>query len=139
MGTNVMIQKIINFISQEMCRLLKMNHISKKKNHLDTQGQPIILFPNSFIFPEETYQEQVAHDEAEPLHEPGASSSGGENESNEEHAQEAITVRRSIRETQPPIRLRDYVSHQVMYPIQDFLSYNNISTEYQAYLSQITK
>jgi hypothetical protein len=72
------------YISRDVSFVENEPYFKKGENHLDTQGQPIILFPNSCISPEETYQEQVAHDEAEPFHESGASSSGGENESNEE-------------------------------------------------------
>jgi Reverse transcriptase (RNA-dependent DNA polymerase) len=46
--------------------------------------------------------------------------------------------RKSTRQIRPPIKLRDYVSQQVMYPIQDFISYNRVSPEYRAYLSNIT-
>jgi hypothetical protein len=60
-----------------------------------------------------------------------------ENESSKEATQED-NLRRSTRQTQPSIRLRDYVSHQVMYHIQDYISYNNISHQCRVFLSQIT-
>ena len=47
-------------------------------------------------------------------------------------------MRRSTRQTRPPVKLRDYVSQQVMYPIQDFISYNTVSPTYRAYLGNIT-
>ena len=75
------------------------------------------MSPNNFIFPEEINQEQV---EGDHTGETSAIPSGGENEeteSSEETTQEENGLRRSIRQTQPPIKLRDYVSHQVMYPI----------------------
>jgi hypothetical protein len=33
--------------------------------------------------------------------------------------------------------LRDYVSHQVTYPIQKFICYEKVSPEYRVYLSNI--
>ncbi|XP_078160139.1 uncharacterized protein LOC144555617 [Carex rostrata] len=79
--------------------------------------------------------------EEEEQGETSTTSSGGEseqNESSEESTQEEVALRRSIRQTRRPAKLRDYVSHQVMYPIQDFLSYKNISPAYRAYLGNIT-
>jgi hypothetical protein len=50
-----------------------------------------------------------------------------------------ITLRRSTRQIQPPIRLRDYVTHEMMYLIQEFISYDGISNQYKAYLTNISK
>jgi Reverse transcriptase (RNA-dependent DNA polymerase) len=92
------------------------------------------------MFPEETNQEHVEHLEEEKVSETRGIPSGGEteeSETSEESTQEEIALRRSTRQTRPPVRLQDYVSHQVMYPIQDFLSYEKVTPEYQAYLSNI--
>jgi len=128
-----------------------MNHITKQVN---AQGQPVILSSNNFMFLEETNQEQVEHTYEEQVGETSAIPSGGEeerNESSEEPTQEEITLRseeptqeennlrrKSTRQTRPSVKLRDYVVQQVMYPIQDFISYNRVSAEYRAYLSNIT-
>ena len=111
-----------------------------------------MLSPNNFVFPEETNQEQVVNEGQ--IGESSAIPSGGENEeqiqesneetvhsSNEEPTQathEGIALRRSPRQTQLPIKFKDYVSHQVMYPIKDFISYKKVSPEYRAYLGKIT-
>jgi Reverse transcriptase (RNA-dependent DNA polymerase) len=107
-----------------------------------------VLQPHNFIFPEETNQEQV---EEGHTHASRAIPSGGDDEESQEGAQEEIApdtdegaiheepvLRRSIRQIRQPIRLRDYVSHQVMYPIQDYISYKKVSPTYRAYLGNIT-
>jgi hypothetical protein len=83
-------------------------------------------------------------------HASSAIPSGGDGEESQEGAQEEIApdtdegaiheepvLRRSVRQTRQPIRLRDYVSHQVMYPIQDYISYKKVSPTYHAYLGNI--
>jgi Reverse transcriptase (RNA-dependent DNA polymerase) len=120
----------------------------------NAQGQPTTLSPNNFMFPDETNQEQVEYADEEQVGETNVISSGGEeerNESSEEQPQEEITLRneeptqdentlrrKSTRQTRPLVKLRDYVSHQVMYPIQNFISYSKVSPKYRAYLSNIT-
>ncbi|XP_075096561.1 uncharacterized protein LOC142174629 [Nicotiana tabacum] len=53
--------------------------------------------------------------------------------------QQNNTTRRSGREKHPPIWMKDFVSlnvhHDVNYPISNYLSYENISPKYQAYIS----
>jgi hypothetical protein len=88
------------------------------------QNEHSLLFPNVFIFSQEKIQvhdgqmEEEHVGETSAIREEAETFSGGEieNDSSEEATQEA-TLRRSSRQIQPPIRLRDYVSHQVMYPI----------------------
>jgi Reverse transcriptase (RNA-dependent DNA polymerase) len=107
----------------------------------NAQGQPVILSPNNFMFPEETNQEQVEHRDEAQVGETSTIPSGGEeerNEPSEEPTQEESLRRKSARQIRPPVKLRDYVSQQVMYPIQDFISYNRVSSAYPAYLSNIT-
>jgi hypothetical protein len=113
------------------------------KSNIPETNQPTMSPPNTFMFPEITSQEQVENTEEEQVGEP--ISSGGEygrgsNDSNEEASQptQEETRRRSTRQTRTPARLRDYVSHQVTYPIQKFICYEKISPEYRVYLSNIT-
>jgi hypothetical protein len=113
------------------------------KPNIPETNQPTMSPPNIFMFPEMTSQEQVENIEEEQDGEP--ISSGGEygrdsNDSNEEPSQptQEETRRRSTRQTQTPARLRDYVSHQVTYPIQKFICYEKVSSEYRVYLSNIT-
>jgi hypothetical protein len=90
------------------------------------------MLPSSLIFP----QEQGESIEESHSKNVGVISSEGENESsssNEDLSQgstheEEIILRRSNRQTRPPIKLWDYVSHKVMYPIQEFISYNKVSS-----------
>jgi hypothetical protein len=97
--------------------------------------------PNIFMLPEMTSQGQVENIEEEQVGEP--ISSGGEygrDDSNEEPSQptQEEPRRRSTRQTRTPAGLRDYVSHQVTYPIQKFICYEKVSPEYRVYLSNIT-
>jgi hypothetical protein len=48
-------------------------------------------------------------------------------------------VRRSTRISQQPTRLRDFVTYKIMHPIEIFLSYENVTKEYKAYLTSIGK
>jgi putative protein kinase ArgK-like GTPase of G3E family len=116
------------------------------KSPSNIQNQYSLLFPNVFIFPQEKRQVQEGQMEGEHVNEisatqeEGITSSRGEIEENEssEEATQEDNLRRSTQQTQPSIRLWDYVSHQVMYHIQDSISYNNISHQYRVFLSQIT-
>jgi hypothetical protein len=109
----------------------------------DSASQPFVLQPHNFTFSEDICQDQV-----EDVHTlvPSAIPSGGANEesqekitldTNEGTSQEEPTIRRSTRQTRQPIQLRDYVSHQVMYPIQNYISYKKVTPEYRAYLGNI--
>jgi uncharacterized membrane protein len=46
-------------------------------------------------------------------------------------------LRRSNRVPQTPIRLQDYVTYKVRYPIENFISYENITPEYKVFLASI--
>jgi Reverse transcriptase (RNA-dependent DNA polymerase) len=59
-----------------------------------------------------------------------------ENEEDEEIIEEA-PLRRSTRVSQPPTKMRDYITYKVRYPIENFISYENITKEYKAYLASI--
>jgi hypothetical protein len=50
-----------------------------------------------------------------------------------------VPLRRSSRQPQPSTRLRDYVTYSVNYPIQDYISYNNISNEHYVFLTALSK
>jgi hypothetical protein len=61
-----------------------------------------------------------------------------DNDNNNGH-EEGIGLRRSSRPTQPSTRLRNFVTNKITYPIQNFISYDNISTNYQVFLSSLSK
>jgi hypothetical protein len=48
-------------------------------------------------------------------------------------------VRRSSRQTQPSSRLKDFVMYSVQYPIQDYISYNNITNDHYVFLNSISQ
>ena len=52
---------------------------------------------------------------------------------------EIAPLRRSSRPTQPSTRLRDFVTYEVQYPIQNFISYKNISSSHNSFLTSISK
>jgi hypothetical protein len=74
---------------------------------------------------------------------------GNENEEEEEIPQvqeekieegiEEILLRRSNRIPQASTRLRDFITYKIQYPIQDFISYENITPKYNAFLTSIEK
>jgi hypothetical protein len=57
-------------------------------------------------------------------------------ESNEE-IDEGVPLRKSNRVPQTPIRLQDYVTYKVRYPIENFISYDNVTPEYKVFLASI--
>lgn len=62
-----------------------------------------------------------------------------QNEEEEEGNQEIIPLRWSTRIPQTSTRLRDFITYKVHYPIQNFLSYENITPQYKTYLTSISK
>jgi hypothetical protein len=57
-----------------------------------------------------------------------------ENEDVEKTQEKEVSIRRSSRQTQPSTRLKDFISYSVQYPIQDYISYENISNEHYIFL-----
>jgi hypothetical protein len=47
-------------------------------------------------------------------------------------------LRRSTRQTRASIRLKDFTTYTVQYPIQDYVSYKNISKEHYAFVNVIS-
>jgi hypothetical protein len=62
-----------------------------------------------------------------------------EEEEENEVEPETMPPRRSTRAPQPSTRLRDFVTYEVQYHIQNFISYEKITPEYKAFLSSISK
>jgi Reverse transcriptase (RNA-dependent DNA polymerase)/gag-polypeptide of LTR copia-type/Integrase core domain/GAG-pre-integrase domain len=50
-----------------------------------------------------------------------------------------IPSSRPTRVSRPPTRLQDFVTYQVTYPIQNYISYNNIAPKYKAFLGSINE
>jgi Reverse transcriptase (RNA-dependent DNA polymerase) len=61
------------------------------------------------------------------------------NQVQSEEGEHQTEVRRSTRTLQPSIKLRDYVTYSVKYPIKNFISYENILSQHRAYLTLISK
>ena len=95
--------------------------------------------PNEFTFPF-FYSEEgniVVENENEIINEneeEETSQSEGE-----DGTTEIIPLRRSNRTPQPTTRLRDFVTYEVKYPIQNYLSYENVTPQYRTYLTSISK
>jgi hypothetical protein len=47
-------------------------------------------------------------------------------------------LRRSTRSTQPSSRLRDYVTYKVIYPIQDYVTYEHVCAKHKAFLISVS-
>jgi Reverse transcriptase (RNA-dependent DNA polymerase) len=48
-------------------------------------------------------------------------------------------VRRSSRQTQPSSRLKDFVTYSVQYPIEDYISYDNITNDHYVFLNSLSQ
>jgi hypothetical protein len=55
-------------------------------------------------------------------------------ESSEQQTQQQIQPRRPSRTIHPPSRLRDFVTNQVTYPIQNFFTLDNVKPHFKAFL-----
>jgi hypothetical protein len=50
-----------------------------------------------------------------------------------------VSLRRSSRQSQPSIILKDYITYSVQYPIQNYIFYNNISHKLYVFFNSLTK
>ena len=85
------------------------------------------------VIVENTTQENFEESVEEPSQE------GIENEEMDEIQEEDMPLRRSSRQPQPSTRLKDYVTYAVNYPIQDYISYENVSNEHYAFIAAMSK
>jgi hypothetical protein len=102
-----------------------MNRISIWKNRSITKRNQIFFSFPQYISP---ISKETLMDNEEGI--------GDEHESDNDNIEEA-PLRRSTRISQPSTRLRDFVSHKVSYPIENFISYENITREYKTNLISI--
>lgn len=105
-----------------------MNHISKikkLKKSLYTIDQTNPVLPKLYGLDnignlgDEEYNEEIKEED---------------NENEEE-----IVLRRLSKTPQPSTWLRNFITYTVQYPIQDFISYTNISPQYLSFLISISK
>jgi hypothetical protein len=54
-------------------------------------------------------------------------------------SQEEVVLRRSSRQTQLLTRLKNFITNSVTYPIQDYISYNNIFNDHYTFLCFLSK
>jgi hypothetical protein len=54
-------------------------------------------------------------------------------------SQEEVVLRRLSRQTQLSTRLKNFITYSVTYPIQDYISYNNIFNDHYTFLSFLSK
>jgi hypothetical protein len=57
----------------------------------------------------------------------------------EEAQEEEMPLRRSNWQPQSSTRLEDYVTYSVNYPIQDYISYNNVSHDHYTFITALSK
>jgi NADH dehydrogenase/NADH:ubiquinone oxidoreductase subunit G len=57
----------------------------------------------------------------------------------EETQEREMTLRRSNRQPQPSIRLKNYVTYLVKYPIQDYILYKNVSHNHYTFITALSK
>jgi hypothetical protein len=55
-----------------------------------------------------------------------------------ENQRDEIPIRRSSRQTRPSSRLKDFVTYSVQYPIQDYISYDNITNDHYVFLNALS-
>jgi hypothetical protein len=111
---------------------------SGEKNHNENLSQ------NEFVLPCYTNQEiieicaevheQIGTQEAEEVNQPQEE---GEESEELEETQEEVLPSRSTRQTQPPTKLKDFITYTVQYPIQDYISYSNITNDHYAYFERL--
>lgn len=57
----------------------------------------------------------------------------------EEENVEETPFRRLTRLTQPSIELRDFITYKIQHPIQNLISYENVSSQHKVFLTSISK
>jgi hypothetical protein len=67
----------------------------------------------------------------------GAASIEGQDEDADD--QEEVILRGSTRQHRSPTRLQDFVTYNVQYSIENFISYENVSKSYSAFIASIEK
>jgi hypothetical protein len=114
-----------------------MSHTIKKigeENEIQKGPNEII-----FLFSQNFNEEEVSIEDENEIENEGSNMEEETPQIEErEESLETITPRRSTRTIQPSMRLRDFVTYEVQYPIQNFISYDNITSEYKAYLTTIS-
>lgn len=56
----------------------------------------------------------------------------------EESLAPPVAPRRSVKETQAPERMKDlFIYHVIFYPIEEYLTYNNVNYSYSSFLSAV--
>jgi hypothetical protein len=67
----------------------------------------------------------------------GAEDTGGTNQT---VSNESILPRRSVRQSKPSVKLQDFVTYySSKYPIQNYLTYDNIAPKYKTFVSMVSK
>jgi hypothetical protein len=64
---------------------------------------------------------------------------GEDDEDSEEIQEEEVALRRSSRQPQPSTRLKNFITYSVQYPIQVYISYNNITQDHYVFLNTLSK
>jgi Reverse transcriptase (RNA-dependent DNA polymerase) len=141
-----MIQKIRNFIFQGMYSFLKMNIFLKisEGKYCDHNSS------NEFILPCDTNLEwrkicvenhihvgdQGNEDNMAPQEEAGIEEHEDEEEENQ---RDEVPIWWSSRQTRPSSRLKDFVTYPVQYPIQNYISHDNITNDHYVFLNTLSQ
>jgi hypothetical protein len=117
---------------------------SDEKNHNENISQNEFVLPcytnqEKYLLARVDVHEQVGTQEAEEFNQPQEEGEEGEESEELEETQEEALPRRSTRQTQPPIKLKDFVMYTIQYSIQDYISYSNITNDHYTYLSALSQ
>jgi Reverse transcriptase (RNA-dependent DNA polymerase) len=111
-----------------------MSLIIKKIENKISEQEATLSFPH-FYFSEEQNENENENGNEEEV---GEQEEGNEiSQEDVEEEIEEIPLRRSTRVPQTSTRLHDFVTYKVQYPIQNFISYDNITPEYKVFLTSI--
>ena len=124
------------FISRDVIFNENESYFSKEEI-----SEPITNGQNNIVSPNNQTQDLIVLTEVRNEDENRINERGEENNSNgnNNENEEQMGVRRSSRTIQPSTKLRDFVTYKVTYPIQDFISYDKISTNHKAFLNSLSK
>jgi hypothetical protein len=108
---------------QDILAFFRMNHILKKKTQ-----ESYTISPSDMVLPQPPELGVLRNIGNYENLEYGAHEDEDQGQNEEEGP---IDVRRSTRTSRPPTKLRDYITYSVTYPIENFISYDNISSQHK--------
>jgi hypothetical protein len=121
-----------------MCSFIE-NESYFEENKIKTQQNSPTIDKAEPILPQLYGLDTLEHREIENVNFEDEPILQEEDEVSQNNHEGEIEVRRSSRLPQPCTRLKDFITYKIQYPIQTYISYNNILSQHISFLISICK